>query len=314
MFTTPVLFLVFNRPEPTKKVFEQIRKIQPASLYIAADGPRPDKPGEDKICAEVKNIILSNIDWDCEVKTLFREHNMGCGKAVSEAITWFFEDVEEGIILEDDCLPDLSFFSFCENLLKKYADDERIFIITGTNLSVELRNLKSSYVFSNYAGIWGWATWKRAWNKYDYAMENWEQESNQLIVSRFFENKNELEFYREKFANTFLNIDVTTWDYQWFYTRIIHGALGIIPAKNLISNIGFADTATHTFDPFAKEANLKTFKISKNLIHPSSIGIDDVFENVFMCPPEIRKKNIYLHSKQTLLKMCKMLFNKLNLK
>ena len=159
---TPILFLVFNRPDTTSKVFQRIREIQPLKLFIAADGPRPEKEGEKEKCETVKRSVLENIDWPCEVKTLFRNNNLGCGKAVSNAITWFFQNVEEGIILEDDILPDKSFFNFCKDLLEKYRYDERIKVIGGSNIHKKA-GIKDSYYFSSICRIWGWASWRRVW-------------------------------------------------------------------------------------------------------------------------------------------------------
>lgn len=165
---SPVLFLVFNRPESTKRVFEQIRKGKPDQLFIAADGPRKDKVYEQELCRQTREILL--IDWDCDLKTLYREENLGCGKAVFSAIDWFFSHVSQGIILEDDCLPQADFFRFCDETLDKYVDNDQILEISGTNLQGGTVIGDGSYYFSRYGGIWGWATWSRAWNKYDFNM------------------------------------------------------------------------------------------------------------------------------------------------
>jgi threonyl-tRNA synthetase len=176
MFNTPILFLVFKRPDTTERVFEQIRSIRPAFLYLAADGPRNDKSGEKETCKKVREIVLSNIDWECEVNTLFRDENLGCGKAVSQAITWFFEHEEEGIILEDDCLPDASFFQYCAELLKKYRTEEKVMTISGSNLLGYPWKVNGQSYFWGQGGIWGWATWKRAWSLYDFKMQRWEED------------------------------------------------------------------------------------------------------------------------------------------
>ena len=166
MFQTPILFLIFNRPDTTKRVFESIRSIKPAKLYIAADGDRKDKVGEDLLCKDTRSII-DLIDWECEIKTLFRPENLGCKIAVSSAIDWFFENEEQGIILEDDCLPNESFYIYCETLLNYYAFNERIMHISGNNFQDGMMRGNGSYYFSNYNHIWGWASWKRAWKAYN---------------------------------------------------------------------------------------------------------------------------------------------------
>jgi hypothetical protein len=151
---TPILFVIFNRPEVTRRVFAKIREVKPKFLYIAADGPRPGKIDEDKECEATRNII-HQIDWDCEVSTLFQENNLGCREAVSSAISWFFDNVEAGIILEDDCLPARSFFFFCQELLQLYKDEECVMMISGDNLCPEGAESKYSYYFSRYGQIWG---------------------------------------------------------------------------------------------------------------------------------------------------------------
>lgn len=277
MLNTPVLLIVFNRPETTRRVFEEIRKVKPKELFIAADGPRPDKLGEAERCEEVRKIV-TNVDWDCEVKTLFRSANIGCGLGPSEAITWFFENVEQGIILEDDCLPSISFFTFAECLLNRYKNEENIFLISGTNpLDIKIQT-EESYFFTNYAGIWGWATWRRAWKNFDFSMKSWINDKNKEAVSQFFKNKNARDYYIDVFNKTFQENDVSWWDYQWYYARIINKGIGIVPKKNLISNIGFGKNATHTFNEEDDLAKLKTYELGE-LIHPKEIAINKRADN-----------------------------------
>ena len=286
MFDTPILFLVFNRPELTNSVFEQIRKIQPASLYIAADGPRSDKPGEDEICAGVKTIILSRIDWDCKVKTLFREQNLGCGKAVSQAITWFFEHVDQGIILEDDCVPDISFFKYCESLLTEYFDDETVMHISGNNFCKNPKLNQCSYYFSRLPFIWGWATWKRAWKDYDIMYHGLDEKQRKVIIENVFDNK-EIKAYWEKTINNHIIFNVeSTWDYQWFFSIWKKNGIVILPGKNLVSNDGFGIKATHTKDESHHLSSRARYPVELPLSHPQSKMIiayneDQNFYNFF---------------------------------
>ena len=236
-FNTPVLFLVFNRLETTKQVFEAIRIVKPKYFYIAADGPRATKENEEQVCDEVRNFVLNNIDWDCEIKTLFRTENLGCGKAVSQAITWFFENVEEGIILEDDCLPNSSFFSFCQELLEMYRGNEKVCHISGTNYQMGNKRGDSDYYFSNYPHIWGWATWSKAWKKYDVNMKGYETIKNAHPLKKLFP----VHIMDGAFDKT-----IDTWDAQWLFTNILHEKISILPNKNLVTNIGFSENATHT--------------------------------------------------------------------
>ena len=162
----PILFLIFNRPQLTARVFAAIREAQPSQLYVAADGPRSNRPGEADLCEQARRVI-NGVDWPCEVKTLYRQENLGCRQAVSSAITWFFDNVEAGVVLEDDCLPIESFFRFCSELLIRYRDDTRIGMISGNNHGFRIYDDSLSYSFSKHGAIWGWASWRRAWRLYD---------------------------------------------------------------------------------------------------------------------------------------------------
>jgi hypothetical protein len=251
---TPVLFLVFNRLETTKKVFEEIKRAKPKQIFIAADGPRNEK---EKLKTDaIRNYIMKNINWKCQIKTLFRDKNLGCKYAVSSAITWFFENVEQGIILEDDCLPSQSFFRFCQELLGEYKDDERVMQISGTNVE-GISKVKEDYFFARTFNAWGWATWKRAWNGYDVEMNNWEKINKiKFIKSLGYNFLNILKTYR-LFYLTYKR-KINTWDYQWIFHCMLNGGVCIIPKKNLITNLGFTE-GTHTTNYNKKNKALKKF-------------------------------------------------------
>lgn len=255
-FNTPILFLVFNRPDTTQRVFEMIRAIQPKYLYVAADGPRLDKEGEMEKCETVRKIV-SDIDWNCNLFTLFRNENKGCGKAVSEAITWFFEHVEEGIILEDDCLPSISFFYYCDKMLKKYKGHERIMHIGGTNFQKGVRRGCADIYFSKIPHVWGWATWKRAWDHYNFNMKTLSNDEIRSVVLLNTSRKDLQEYWVDVFFKM-VNNPIDTWDYQWQYSIWKNNGLSIIPNKNLIKNIGFGSDATHTFDENSFSSNVVT--------------------------------------------------------
>ena len=265
----PILFLVFNRPETEKKVFEVIKKIRPSELYVAADGPRKNKKVELERCREARRLIDEGIDWNCKVHKLYRNKNLGCKIAVSSAIDWFFENVEEGIILEDDCLPDSSFFEFCSIMLEKYRHDEKIMHISGDNYQPELSKLPNSYYFSRYPNIWGWATWRRAWNKYSVSLENWRKEN----LKNIFSNMSLLE--KLYWSNNFDLVEkglVSTWDYQWVLTLFKANGYSINPNVNLIENIGFGNGATHTTT--TRGPKFVRHKLKFPIIHPRDITID----------------------------------------
>jgi hypothetical protein len=237
MHNTPILFLIFNRPDLTEKSFDSIKKVKPQKLFIAADGPRRGNISDELRTIKSRNYVLSNIDWECDVKTLFRDENLGCGLAVASSISWFFEHVEEGIILEDDCVADLSFFKFCDILLEKYRQDEEVFHINGSNHQFGIKRGFSDYYFSIYPHVWGWATWKRAWDRYDFIMRDLESYKEDKIFKKYAQIL---------LMNSVCNGDVDTWDVQWVYSIFKNNGLVITPNINLILNIGFGENATHT--------------------------------------------------------------------
>lgn len=244
IFRTPVLFLVFNRLDVTQKVFKTIRKARPSKLYIASDGPRLHKAGEELLVEEVRQYILENIDWQCEIKTFFREINQGCGKAVEKAIDWFFENEEMGIILEDDCLPSESFFRFCEENLMKYKNDTRITGIAGNNF-IKSKISEDSYFFSRYFFMWGWATWKSSWIAHQSIQENLEKILKNPEVTLGIPHKRANKKIIENAVNA-RNGRIDTWDYQWILSNYFMNGLIVTPSVNLVKNIGYTDEATHT--------------------------------------------------------------------
>lgn len=275
-YQTPILFLVFNREDTAQIVFNEIKKRKPKYLYVAADGPRAHKEGEAENCKRARAII-NQVDWDCEVKTLFRESNLGCGRAVSEAITWFFENVEKGIILEDDCLPDPTFFPYMEELLLKYENDERISAISGDNFISEILPNEESYFFGIYHHIWGWGSWSRAWKDYDLKMKKWITSRDAGLMENIFSNKVEREYWTNIF-NSCSEGKIDTWDYQWAFTCWSKQKLVIHPSVNLVKNIGFDERATHTKND--NGASIDTFKMKFPLKHPVCVERNKKLEKV----------------------------------
>jgi hypothetical protein len=262
MFKTPILFLVFNRPETTKLVFESIRSVKPSKLYICADGPRLNVENDQIYCSEVRKMV-SKVDWECEVKTLFRAENKGCGKGVSEAITWFFSNEEEGIILEDDCLPNDSFYHYCSFLLEKYRFESRIMHIGANNFLDGTISVENDIYFSSISHIWGWATWKRAWESYDFKLKHYTIGDFKFILKKYKWPKFILNYWISIYRDVQLgNID--TWDYQWNFAIHKANGLSIIPSQNLVSNLGFGPNATHTKTVDLKVSNLTSQNIQLN--------------------------------------------------
>jgi hypothetical protein len=266
MPTAPVLFLIFNRPDTTQLVFEQIRQARPAQLFIAADGPRSTKSGEAILCAEARQVV-QQVDWDCEVRTLFREQNLGCKQAVSSAIDWFFSQVDAGIILEDDCLPEQTFFSFCTDLLDQYRDNDRVMHISGITFQAR-RDVTAgaSYYFSGFASIWGWATWRRAWQR--YAVDPTDNANNVSLAAPYF-NQRQRWLLGEVIAGR-----LDTWDVQWLVAIRRYNGLSIVPRVSQVTNIGFGLSATHTVRKPNWLADLITAPLEPLLIHPSTVAIN----------------------------------------
>ena len=244
--STPVAFLIFKRPDTTEKVFEAIRQAQPRKLLVIADGARPDKPGESEKCAEARAII-DRVDWDCEVLKNYSDVNLGCKKRVSSGLDWVFSEVEEAIILEDDCLPHPSFFSYCENLLDYYRDDERIMAISGDNFQDGNQRTPYSYYFSKYNHCWGWATWRRAWKHWHFNPEKWIEFRDTGLIKFICDDSYEEKYWTQVFNTLFLEGKPNTWDYSWTFACWSQSGLTALPNVNLVSNIGFGSGGTHTF-------------------------------------------------------------------
>jgi hypothetical protein len=275
-FNTPILLLIFNRDDTSEKVLLKIREQKPSRLYIAADGARSSRIGEDILCQNTRDVVLSQIDWKCEVKTLFRDSNLGCKLADSAAITWFFEHEEMGIILEDDCLPDDSFFKYCEELLIKYKDDTSVFSVSGNNfVNVPTPNSESLF-FSVHSHIWGWATWRRAWENYDVAMKDWPRLKKTKFLKNLFNSSKEVQFWSDCFDGVYYR-NVDTWDYQWMLTCWIRNGLTALPAKNLVQNIGFDERATHTKTD--REIPLVSETLNFPLVFPSNVIKNKKYDN-----------------------------------
>jgi hypothetical protein len=263
---------------------EAIRAARPERLYVAADGPRDGKAGEVDRCAKVRELA-TRIDWPCEIRTLFRASNLGCRHAVSGAITWYFEQESEGIILEDDCLPSPSFFPYCAELLRRYRDDQRIMCITGNNFQRDMNHYPYSYYFSNYNHIWGWATWRRAWGCYDDTMKLYQE----YVDYNFFKSLSSLhgfcDYWKAELDKVY-HRTLDTWDYVWMFSCWANNGLTCTPRVNLVSNIGFGPDATHCHDSSSSSSNLSRFDIEFPLRHPPLIVRNadadaHVTENVF---------------------------------
>jgi len=235
---------VFNRPDTTERVFSEIAKARPPKLLVVADGPRPNRPGEQEKCAHVRALI-ERVNWDCEVLTNYSDVNLGCKRRVSSGLDWVFQNAEEAIILEDDCLPHPCFFPYVEQLLDKFRHDERVMHIGGVNLQFGRRRTDASFYFSRYNHIWGWATWRRAWAHYDVKLSLWPSVRDGGWLNDVFGNPAQAAYWSRIFQKVYDGL-IDTWDYQWTFSCWMQNGLAVLPSVNLISNIGFRSDATHT--------------------------------------------------------------------
>ena len=269
--STPVLFIAFNRTDTTQIVFDRIREVQPHKLYIAVDGPRSNKPGEEDLCQQVVEIT-KNVDWDCNAKYLIRDKNLGCKLSVTEAISWVLRYEDMVIVIEDDVVPAIPFFYFAAELLERYKDDDRIGMISGNNYT-PIKNMDCDYLFSKYSHIWGWATWKRAWDKFDVDLPELEETINTDFPSMLFGNKKEKKYFKKYFKSWFEKIknrNENAWGPQYLFYMLNNNLLSIVPKTNLASNIGLKSSRTDSISKKNKyywPAN-NTFTLTK---HPDKV-------------------------------------------
>lgn len=284
---TPVALIIFNRPDCAERVLAAIAHAKPEKLFVIADGPRPDSPEDAEKCAATRAVI-ERVDWDCEVLRDFSDVNLGCRMRPLTGIDGVFDGEEEAIILEDDCLPHPSFFSFCEELLERYRDDRRVMMIGGINFLGEWKTGRQSYYFSRFGGTWGWATWRRAWRLNDHKLKIWPTVLESGALEEMFPNPRHAAYWKEIFQSIYDGRLQDVWDYQWLLACWINSGYRIFPEVNLISNIGFRDDATHTFGE-SPLANMPAAALSFPLKHPKmmvrSARADELIQEMF-CPPE----------------------------
>jgi hypothetical protein len=267
----PVVFIVFNRPECTTRVLARIRAAKPRKLYIISDGPRPDRPNEAETVQKVRDIAFGGVDWDCDLTCDFSPVNLGCRKRVASGLSRVFSEVEEAIILEDDCLPDPSFFTFCEAMLTRYRHDEQVVHIGGANLISQYTRPKESYWFTRHAWIWGWASWRRSWQKYDFDMATWCDRLSALRST--FGTAWEAQYWMSTWDSVRKDLTkANTWGFPWMYSCRSSGGLSILPSVNLIQNIGFGEDATHTSKNM-KHLTRATQSLGP-LVHPRAMEVD----------------------------------------
>lgn len=268
-FETPIAFIVFKRPDTTSRVFDAISRVRPAKLLLIADGPRNNQPDEADACRQVRSII-SRVDWPCEVLTNFSATNLGCCERVVSGLNWVFSLVDDAIILEDDCLPDPSFFPFCREMLNLYRENTSVSMVSGYTALSKYLTTKYSYFASRWTHIWGWATWRRAWARYDRKLESWPEVKESGILHEVFATQSGANFWIQIFDKMHSGNGPDTWDYQWFYANLVHNSISIVPRVNLIENIGFTPDATHTANSEGVPSQ-NTYRLDFPLAHPPSL-------------------------------------------
>ncbi len=303
----PILFLIFNRPSLTLKVFNVIRDVKPSKLFIAADGPRKNNEEDAALCKETRDLI-DNVDWNCEVKTLFREDNLGCKVAITSAIDWFFDHTDAGIILEDDCLPSASFFSFCALMLERYRYNDKVMQINGNFHLSQFKSFDESYYFSKLNSCWGWATWKRAWEMFDAGMIGYEESRDKGDIDKYYENRqisNWMVSYLEEANSPLCGI----WSTQWAYSILKNNGLCVNPTFNMVNNIGFFDAPTSGIhESFSSYSDYKLENFS-HIKHPAKVQYDvsnDVleFKNIIqLTDPRLVDKGLMNFIKRVLRKV-----------
>ncbi|MBD5396553.1 nucleotide-diphospho-sugar transferase [bacterium] len=254
-FSTPILFIIFNRPDTARAVFEEIRKIRPKRLFVAADGPRPSRPDDIEKCQRTKEI-LKGIDWDCELKTFFRESNVGCGLNVAESISWFFSHVDKGIIMEDDIIPHPEFFPFCTQMLERYENDESVAAINGF-YGENIPYTEDSYFFRTDFSGWGWATWKRVWDKFDFFLRDYSRQDLKNAMRRIHAERKEWLNKKDQYLLTRQG-KADSWDWQFRLYLLKWNSFVLTPRLNMVKCIGYGDDSSH----------FKGQKAPKHIVYP----------------------------------------------
>jgi len=232
-----------------RQVIDAIRPVAPTLLFVACDGPNPTRPGEAEKVAATRAVIEDEIDWPCQIEKLYSDVNQGCSIGPSRAITWFFDHVEEGIILEDDCVPHPDFFPYCTALLERYRHDTRVWCISGNNFQNGQWRGDGSYYFSRYNHCWGWASWRRCWQHYDADLSKWPAVRDSGLLDALFEDPLELNYWSSIWQRLVDTGEPDSWAYSWTFTCLFNGGLTTLPNHNLVSNVGFGEGATHTICP-----------------------------------------------------------------
>lgn len=279
MTATPIALFVFNRPDCTARVLTAVRAARPAQLYVVGDGPRVGRTEDQVNCAAVRRVVEQAIDWPCAVQMNFSTENLGCGRRISSGLDWVFEQAERAIVLEDDCVPDPTFFPYCAELLERYADEPRVGMISGCNFRASAAPPTESYFFSAYNFIWGWAAWRRSWRLFDATMTRWPELRDSRWLQTWLRSRTAAAYWHERF-DAMHRGQIDTWDYPWTFSLWASGLVSILPSVNLVTNIGFGPGATHS--PAADgRLGIAAARMSFPLRHPATITRDFSADHFF---------------------------------
>jgi hypothetical protein len=283
---TPLLLIAWRRPHTLRQVIDAIRPVAPTRLFVACDGPNPERPGEAEKVASTRAVIEQEINWPCQIERLYSDGNQGCRLGVSRAITWFFEQVEEGIILEDDCVPHPDFFPYCSTLLERYRHDTRVWCISGNNFQNGQWRGGGSYYFSRYNHCWGWASWRRCWPHYDADLSQWPALRDSGLLDTIFEDPLERQYWSSIWQRLVDAGKPDTWDYQWTFTCLANGGLTALPNHNLVSNVGFGEDGVNTVSGVSPTPDVQPLQLESSplFVLRSKDADAYTFNNVFSPP------------------------------
>ncbi len=274
----PIIFVFFNRPDHTLKVLAAIRQARPSKLYLVADGPRADVAEDAALCEKTRRLVQEGIDWLCEVVPVFSDVNLGSGGRCASGFDRVFAEEEEAIILEDDCLPNTDFFPFCSELLERYRDDERVMSIAGTNEQEQWKSEQASYFFSIYGRTWGWATWRRAWQHFDFRIPLWGDEDVKRQIRDLVRDPVAVRQWSNAFDRCYEEDVRSVWDFQWRFARWVNSGLTVVPSVNLVCNIGSGESSTHT----ERDKSMATHALGFPLRHPPAVMPDGEYDRLWM--------------------------------
>ncbi len=277
----PVALIIFRRPDATRRVFEAVRRAEPSQLFVIADGPREGHPDDAEQCKATRAVV-EDVDWDCEVHRNYSASNLGCGRRPASGISWVFKHVDRAIILEDDCLPAASFFPFCKQVLDRYADVPQVMHVNGNTYGLDQSDWHEySYSFGSYPQVWGWATWKRSWNEFDWTMEGWPAFRDAGMLDSLDGGAAYASVREKKWDRVYGGKDRDVWDYQWHFAVMRNNGLCVVPRKNMITNVGFGTRATHTVSEESEKASLNRHDIDLPITPPPFLVSDQRINRIY---------------------------------